>query len=88
MFHAELCRASGNAPLLALWQSLARQLAVVWGLAQQQRDAGAAAGEHAAILAALEEGDAATAAAALTGHINWNQGCDFEALLDCRRPVA
>ena len=26
-FHAELCRASGNAPLLALWQSLARQLA-------------------------------------------------------------
>src|SRR3712207_1767514 len=23
-FHAELCRASGNAPLLALWQSLAR----------------------------------------------------------------
>jgi DNA-binding GntR family transcriptional regulator len=90
MFHAELCRASGNAPLLALWQSLARQLAVVWGLAQQQRDAGAAAGEHAAILAALEEGDAATAAAALTGHINWNQGCDFEALLDRRgrQPVA
>ncbi|MFC7693112.1 GntR family transcriptional regulator [Paeniroseomonas aquatica] len=34
-FHAELCRASGNAPLLALWQSLARQLAVIWGLAQQ-----------------------------------------------------
>src|SRR4051812_35677982 len=34
-FHAELCRLSGNAPLLALWLSLARQLAVIWGLARQ-----------------------------------------------------
>jgi DNA-binding GntR family transcriptional regulator len=28
-FHGELCRASGNATLLAVWHSLARQLAVL-----------------------------------------------------------
>ena len=39
-FHAELCRSAGNPPLLALWQSLARQLAVIWGLALQLRDSG------------------------------------------------
>ena len=84
-FHAELCRASGNAPLLALWQSLARPLAVIWGLAQQRRDPAEAAAEHEAIVKALERGDIAEAAAALAGHIDWNQGCDFEALVQERR---
>lgn len=84
-FHAELCRASGNAPLVAVWQSLARPLAVIWGLAQPQRDRLAAAAEHIAIVEALERRDAAAAVAALAAHINWNQGCDFEALVQARR---
>lgn len=86
-FHAELCRVSGNAPLLALWQSLARPLAVIWGLALPERDVVAAAEEHQALVAALEKGDAAAAGAALAAHVNWHEGCDFESLVQARRGV-
>lgn len=89
-FHAELCRASGNAPLLALWQSLARQLAVIWGLGQQQRDASLAVREHAALVEALEAGEEEAATTLLARHINWHCAADFESLLQERRhqPVA
>ncbi|MCU0732062.1 MAG: GntR family transcriptional regulator [Hyphomonas sp.] len=84
-FHAGLCQASDNAPLHALWQSMARPLAVIWGLGQPQRDLAATAAEHLAIVAALEKRDAAAASAALARHILWNQDCDFEALVRARR---
>jgi DNA-binding GntR family transcriptional regulator len=84
-FHGELCRASGNATLLALWQSLSRQLAVIWGLAQQEGIAAAPADEHQAILAALEQGDEAAATAALSDHVNWHLHYDFEAVVAQRR---
>jgi len=88
-FHYELCRASGNAPLVALWQSLSRQLAVVWGLAQGDGQSGEAPEEHGAILAALENGDEPNAKAALSDHINWHQQYDFEAVVQQRRqPLA
>ena len=89
-FHGELCRASGNAPLLALWQSLSRQLAVIWGLAQRDGHPGEAPAGHGAILAALEDGEAGAAAAALADHINWHLEYDFEAVVLQRRhrPVA
>ncbi len=84
-FHAELCRAAGNAPLLALWQSLARQLAVIWGLAQQNRAASEEAEEHAVLVGALERGEAAGATDALAAHINWHHTFDFEDVLRGRR---
>lgn len=84
-FHGELCRASGNAPLAAVWNSLARQLAVFWGLSQNARGAGEASGEHAALLATLEAGDLEGAISLLTAHISWHLGFDFEAALDQRR---
>lgn len=84
-FHAELCRASGNATLLALWQSLSRQLAVIWGLAQQHRDASEAVREHAALVEALERGEEKRAIAALVAHINWHRNFDFEQVLRERR---
>jgi len=87
-FHRELCRASGNAPLLALWQSLSRQLAVVWGLGRQGRDAAPAAREHAALVQALLANDRHGAADALSDHVNWHQGFDFEAVLNERRGAA
>ncbi|MBX6743907.1 MAG: GntR family transcriptional regulator [Acetobacteraceae bacterium] len=87
-FHGELCRASGNATLLAMWQSLARQLAVIWGLAQQNGTTANPVEEHRAILTALEQGDAQAATAALTDHINWHQRYDFEAVLAQRRQHA
>ncbi len=84
-FHAELCRVSGNAPLLALWQSLARQLAVIWGLAQQTRVPEAPEAEHGVLIAALAAGDEAKALAALEAHVGWNLTFDFEAVLEERR---
>ncbi|MCO6419991.1 GntR family transcriptional regulator [Siccirubricoccus sp. KC 17139] len=84
-FHGELCAASGNPPLLALWQSLSRQLAVVWGLGQGINDAPAADREHHALLQALEAGDEAQAVALLSVHIQRNEGQDFEAVTAARR---
>jgi DNA-binding GntR family transcriptional regulator len=87
-FHRELCRASGNPPLLALWQSLSRQLAVVWGLGRTGRDPGPGGREHSALLQALLSGDADGAADALSDHVSWHQNFDFEALLLERRGAA
>jgi len=84
-FHAELCRASGNAPLLALWQSLARQLAVVWGLALQLNDCMRESDDHFALLEALERGDEADALAILVSHIDLHASRDFEAMVEARR---
>jgi DNA-binding GntR family transcriptional regulator len=84
-FHAELCAAAGNAPLLALWQSLARQLAVVWGLGQSVIDAEGAAREHLALVTALEAEDEALALATLTVHISEHERYDFEAVVSDRR---
>lgn len=84
-FHAELCRASGNSPLLALWQSLARQLAVVWGLALQLRDSGPRSEEHYMLVEALESGDETGALATLVAHIEQNAELDFETLIAERR---
>jgi DNA-binding GntR family transcriptional regulator len=87
--HAELCRVSGNAPLLALWQSLARQLAVIWGLAQQGKVREGPEAEHGVLIAALAAEDEVGALAALESHVNWNLAFDFEAVLtERRRPPA
>jgi len=88
VFHRELCRASGNAPLLALWQSLSRQLAVVWGLGRQGRDPAPAGREHAGLVQALLAGDRHGAADALSDHVSWHQAFDFEAVLVERRGAA
>lgn len=82
-FHSELTRVSGNATLHALWQSLARQLAVIWGLAQQ--GGGDPLAGHADVVAALEQGNVATATAALTRHLSWYEGFDFEGVVAARR---
>ncbi len=84
-FHAELCRLSGNAPLLALWQGLARQLAVIWGLARQTAPSEAPAAGHQQIIAALAAGDEADALAALEAHMDWHLDFDFEAVVAERR---
>jgi DNA-binding GntR family transcriptional regulator len=84
-FHAELCRASGNAPLLALWQSLARQLAVVWGLALHLHDCAPESDDHYTLIDALEHGDEEEAVATLVAHVEMHAKLDFEALVAERR---
>jgi DNA-binding GntR family transcriptional regulator len=85
VFHGELCRASGNAVLHALWSSLARQLAVVWGLGIGARSGAAVVAEHRKLLDCLGRGDAAGAQAALEQHLAWHDGFDFEGAVEARR---
>jgi DNA-binding GntR family transcriptional regulator len=84
-FHAEICRASGNAVLLGIWLGLARQLSVVWGLGHDVRGKPRIADEHRTILEKLARGDAAGAQAALDAHLAWHQEFDFEAVVQQRR---
>ncbi|MCZ8148391.1 MAG: GntR family transcriptional regulator [Roseomonas sp.] len=85
VFHGELCRASGNAVLHALWSSLARQLAVVWGLGQGARRGEDVIAEHRRLLDRLAKADAAGALAALEGHLAWQGTFDFEGAIEARK---
>lgn len=84
-FHGELCRASGNATLHAVWHSLARQITVLWGLAAPHRDLAQLAREHEALVAKLAAGDLAGAEALLSTHVGWHMSFDFEAAVEQRR---
>jgi len=84
-FHGALCRASGNVTLHGVWHSLARQLAVLWGLSAPFKDQSETAREHDAILDRLAARDAAGAEAALAEHIGWHLHFDFEAAVEQRR---
>jgi DNA-binding GntR family transcriptional regulator len=84
-FHGEVCRASGNAVLYALWSGLARQLAVIWGLGQGVRPKGQVVAEHRDILDRLVQADAAAAQAALEAHLAWHESFDFEGAIEARR---
>jgi DNA-binding GntR family transcriptional regulator len=83
--HGELCRASGNSVLHALWLGLSRQLTVIWGLGQGARAPSTIVGEHHALLDLLVRGDGPGAQAALDGHIRWHESFDFEAAIAARR---
>jgi DNA-binding GntR family transcriptional regulator len=84
-FHGELCRASGNTVLHAVWLGLSRQLTVVWGLGQGARAPDVIVGEHHALIGLLMGGDGAAAQAALDAHICWHEAFDFEAAIAARR---
>jgi DNA-binding GntR family transcriptional regulator len=83
--HGELCRASGNAVLHGLWLSLARQLAVIWGLGQGVRPGPAVVEEHQDLLDHLARGDVAKAQIALEKHLAWHESFDFENAVEARR---
>ncbi|MGG5823740.1 GntR family transcriptional regulator [Falsiroseomonas sp. HW251] len=84
-FHGELCRASGNATLHAVWQGLSRQLAVIWGLGHGVRPPRMVMAEHAALLDALSRADSAAAQKALEAHLTWHESFDFEGEIAARR---
>ncbi len=85
VFHGEICRASGNAVLHALWASLARQLAVVWGLGQGARRGEDVVNEHRKLLDCLAKADGAGALAVLERHLAWQESFDFEGVIEARK---
>ena len=86
-FHGALCRISGNAVLHGIWQGLARQLSVVWGLGQDVRPKARSAAEHAALMERLLAGDGVGAERQLSIHLSWFDEMDFEAEIAQRRAV-
>lgn len=69
-FHARLAEIGGNSVLIEMQKALHEQAMRFWySNLWRTLDEGKAADEHAAVIAAIAQGDAQRAAAAMTGHI-------------------
>jgi DNA-binding GntR family transcriptional regulator len=85
-FHRALCGLGGNAVIVDLWETLARQLTIVFGLATLGKPMPSIAEEHHDLLRVLMTGDAPAITEALHGHITvMNMAVDYEAIQDERR---
>ncbi|MCJ8139099.1 GntR family transcriptional regulator [Falsirhodobacter halotolerans] len=87
-FHMQLVCLGGNQPLVTLWQSLARQLTVIIGLAVNSKDMKTIVSEHERLLDTIASGDLAAVRKELTEHIiTEGMKVDFD-LLHARRMAA
>lgn len=85
-FHRAMCRLGGNEVLLDLWQTLAQQITIIFGLATTGRPMPGIAAEHHELLDALESGNKRRIERALHRHITvMNLAVDFEAIVEQRR---
>ncbi|MBW3095702.1 GntR family transcriptional regulator [Pseudohoeflea coraliihabitans] len=85
-FHRTLCRLSGNDVLLHMWEPLARQLTIIFGLSTLQKDLTAIIEEHDELLARLKAGDVDAAIAQVQIHIlDYARALDYEGLVSERR---
>ena len=81
-FHRDLCRLGGNTVVLDLWETLARQVTIIFGLATLGKPMPAIVAEHSELLGVLESGDNAAIAEALRVHITvMNLAVDYEAIV-------
>ncbi len=87
-FHRALCRLGGNTVILDLWETLARQLTIVFGLATLGKPMPSIAEEHHDLLKVLTTGDKAAITRSLHEHITiMNLAVDYEAIQEERRRV-
>lgn len=85
-FHRALCRLGGNAVLVDMWETLARQMTIIFGLATLGKKMPAIVEEHVALLEDLQSGQRGRLTAALDEHITaMNLAVDYEAILEARR---
>jgi len=85
-FHRALCRLGGNRVVLDLWETLARQVTIVFGLATLGKPMPEIVEEHRELFDVFVEGDPAAVADALDRHITvMNRAVDYEAILARRR---
>jgi DNA-binding GntR family transcriptional regulator len=85
-FHRELCRLGGNSVTMELWETLARQLTIIFGLATLDKPMPAIVAEHHELLAVLEGGRMALIRRVLDEHITvMNRAIDYEAIIERRR---
>ncbi|SDR57530.1 transcriptional regulator, GntR family [Rhizobiales bacterium GAS191] len=85
-FHRTLCRLGGNSVTLDLWETLARQFTIIFGLATFGKPMLDVVQEHRDLLAVFEGGDVALIGRTLDEHITvMNQAVDYEAIVAARR---
>ncbi len=85
-FHRALCRLGGNSVVLDLWETLARQSTIIFGLATLGKPMPAIVEEHRDLIAVFEAGDDKAIADTLHQHITvMNLAVDYEAILARRR---
>lgn len=85
-FHRAICRLGGNSVVLDLWETLARQLTIVFGLATLGKPMPAIVQEHHDLLAVLTTDDKLAITQALHEHITvMNLAVDYEAIQEARR---
>ncbi len=85
-FHRELCRLGGNSVTLDLWETLAPQCTIIFGLATFGKPMAGVVEEHVDLLAAFEAGNIAVIERTLDEHITvMNHAMDYEAIVTQRR---
>jgi DNA-binding GntR family transcriptional regulator len=85
-FHRALCRLGGNSVTLDLWETLARQCTILFGLATFGKPMHGVLDEHRDLLAVFEGGDIDAIEQALDEHITvMNRAMDYEAIVARRR---
>jgi DNA-binding GntR family transcriptional regulator len=85
-FHRALCRLAGNDALADLWEMLARQLTIIFGLSTLGKPMGAIVDEHRMLIDVFRSGDAAEMARAIDDHISvQTHAVDLQSIIARRR---
>lgn len=85
-FHRALCALADNGVIVDLWQTLAQQLTIIFGLATTNKTMPSVVEEHHELLAVLRTGDKQRIAKVLHTHITvMNLTVDYEAIVEARR---
>ena len=85
-FHRAFCALGGNRVLSELWEGLARQVTIFFGLSTLGKPMRAIVDEHEKLLAELRKGDVESMRRAIDDHISvQNHAVDFAALIARRR---
>jgi DNA-binding GntR family transcriptional regulator len=85
-FHRTLCTLAGNEVLLGLWETLSRQLTIIFGLSTLQKDLDLIVAEHDELLKALQSGDAGRLQALMKVHIlDYSRALDYEEIVRRQR---
>lgn len=85
-FHRALCRAGGNQVISDLWETLSRQMTIIFGLSTQHKPMDAIIEEHRVLLRVFRSGDVQAMAAEIEDHILvQTRAVDFDTIIARRR---
>jgi DNA-binding GntR family transcriptional regulator len=85
-FHRCICKLGGNEVLLGMWETLSRQLTIIFGLSTLQKDLNLIVAEHDELLKALQQGNVARLQALMKVHIlDYSRALDYEDIVRRQR---